>query len=79
MSPRASSRASRRVAVPKAKNDIYTALLAIALGAIITACILLGIEMNRYGWKVKPSALEQGVQAVSNLAALDCQQLPPAG
>ena len=67
MSPRASSRASRRVAVPKAKNDIFTALLAISLGALIAACVLLGIEMNRYGWKVKPSDTQHAARAVSAL------------
>jgi hypothetical protein len=33
---------------------VYVALLAIALGALIVACILLALEMNRYQWKVTP-------------------------
>ena len=47
---------SRRVAVPKPKSDVYVALLAIALGALIVACVLLALEMNRYQWKVTPKA-----------------------
>ncbi len=50
-SPQASS---RRVAVAKPKNDIYVALLAIALGAVIIACILLAMEMSNYEWSVNP-------------------------
>jgi len=79
VSPRASSRASRRVAVPKAKNDIYTALLAISLGALIAACVLLGLEMNRYGWKVKPSATDRTLQAAAALAASDLPAQLPVG
>ena len=45
---------SRRIAVPKPKSDVYVALLAISLGALIVACILLALEMNRYQWKVTP-------------------------
>ena len=47
---------SRRIAVPKPKSDVYVALLAISLGALIVACILLALEMNRYQWKVTPKA-----------------------
>ena len=43
---------SRRVAVAKPKNDIYVALLAIALGAVIIACIMLAMEMSNYEWSV---------------------------
>lgn len=45
---------SRRIAVPKPKSDVYVALLAISLGALIVACVLLALELNRYQWKVKP-------------------------
>ena len=47
---------SRRVAVAKPKSDVYVALLAISLGALIVACILLALEMNNYQWKVTPKA-----------------------
>jgi hypothetical protein len=43
-------------------------LLAISLGALIAACVLLGIEMNRYGWKVKPSDSQRATQAASHWA-----------
>lgn len=45
---------SRRVAIAKPKNDIYVALLGIALGAVIIACILLAMEMSNYEWSVNP-------------------------
>ena len=45
---------SRRVAIAKPKNDIFVALLAIAVGAMVIACILLALEMNNYEWSVKP-------------------------
>ena len=45
---------SRRVAIAKPKNDIYVALLGIALGAVIIACILLAMEMSNYEWNVNP-------------------------
>ena len=45
---------SRRVAIAKPKNDIYVALLGIALGAVIVACILLAMEMSNYEWTVNP-------------------------
>ena len=45
---------SRRVAIAKPKNDIYVALLGIALGAVLIACILLMLEMSDYEWTVNP-------------------------
>jgi hypothetical protein len=45
---------SRRVAIAKPKNDIYVALLGIALGAVAIACILLAMEMSNYEWNVNP-------------------------
>ena len=45
---------SRRVAIAKPKNDIYVALLGIAVGALIIACILLMMEMSKYEWNVNP-------------------------
>ena len=54
MSPRGSSRAGRRVAVAKPKNDVYVGLLGIALLALIAACILMAMELGKYDWKVKP-------------------------
>ena len=56
MSRLGSSPAGRRVAVAKPKNDIYVALLAITLGALILACVFLALEMNKYEWKITPNA-----------------------
>jgi len=47
---------SRRVAIAKPKNDVFVALLGIALGAVIVACILLAMEMSKYEWSVTPKA-----------------------
>lgn len=47
--------ADRGVVVPKAKPNIYTALLAISLVAIITGIVLLSMELGRYNWKLKPT------------------------
>jgi hypothetical protein len=46
---------SRGVLVPKPKADIYTALLGIALAAILLGILCLCLEMNRYNWDVKPA------------------------
>jgi hypothetical protein len=37
------------VLVPKPKSNIYTALLGIALAAIVIACLLLVFEISEYG------------------------------
>ena len=47
--------ADRGVVVPKARPNIYTALLAISLIAIITGIVLLSMELGRYNWKLKPT------------------------
>jgi hypothetical protein len=47
--------ADRGVVVPKARPNIYTALLAISLLAIITGIVLLSMELGRYNWKIKPA------------------------
>jgi hypothetical protein len=44
------------VLVQAPKSDIYVALLGIALGAIVMACLLMLLMLNRYGWSVKVSA-----------------------
>ena len=45
---------SRRVAIAKPKNDIFVVLMAIAVAAVIVACVLLAVEMNNYEWSVTP-------------------------
>ncbi len=55
---RGAAAAQRRpgVLVQSPKSDIYVALLGIALGAILMACLLMLLMLNRYGWSVKVSA-----------------------
>jgi len=43
--------------VQSPKSDIYVALLAIALGAMVVGCLFLILVWNRYEFKVKPTAL----------------------
>lgn len=47
---------ARGVYVQAPKSDIYVVMLAISLGAILLGCLLLGLVMNRYDFKIKPTA-----------------------
>lgn len=68
--------ASRRVAIAKPKNDIYVALLAIALFAVLMGCVLLFLEWNEYGRSTKvtqsatPSVHTQLVHSGSSATAV---------
>ena len=55
---RGSTATQRRpgVLVQAPKSDIYVALLGLALAAILLACLLMLLMLNRYGWSVKVSA-----------------------
>jgi hypothetical protein len=44
---------SRGVVVEKPKADIYTAMLAVALVAILIACLCLYLEMRTYDFNFK--------------------------
>lgn len=46
----------RAVVIQKPKANIYTALLALSLVAIIIGCICLGAELNAYQWDFKGKA-----------------------
>ena len=52
------SAAPRRpgVLVQAPKSDIYVVLLGVSLGAIVLACLLMALMLNRYSWSVKVSA-----------------------
>ena len=54
MSPQSSSNIAGEV-VQKQKTNVYTVMLIISFFAIVTACVLLYIELTRYGsypwWK----------------------------
>jgi hypothetical protein len=60
---------SRRVAIAKAKNDIFVVLLSIAVGAMVVACILLALEMNSYEWSVKAKVRLDSPQPVRVMGA----------
>jgi len=44
------------VYVQAPQSDIFVVMLGISLGAILLGCLLLGLVMNRYDFKVKPTA-----------------------
>lgn len=43
----------RQVMVPKAKSDIYVALLGVSLGAMLIGMLLLALVLRRYDWQTK--------------------------
>jgi hypothetical protein len=43
--------------VAKPKPDAYTALLGIALGAILVGILCLCLEMSRYDWDYKATGM----------------------
>ncbi len=47
---------ARGVYVQAPKSDVYVVLLGISLGAILLGCLFLGLVMNRYDFKTKPTA-----------------------
>jgi hypothetical protein len=44
------------VLVQAPKSDVYVILLGVSLAAIVLACLLMALMLNRYGWSVKVSA-----------------------
>ena len=61
MSPPASTaNQPRGIVVQKPKADIYTALLGIALAAILLAILCLCLELSRYDWERKATASQPG-------------------
>lgn len=53
MSQADSTDTPRGVYVQKPKADIYTVMLAIALVAILVACVCLFLEMRAYNYDIK--------------------------
>jgi hypothetical protein len=51
--PAAAPAPSRGVVVEKPKADIYTAMLAVSLVAILIACLCLYLEMRTYDFNFK--------------------------
>ena len=76
--------ASRRpgVFVQAPKSDIFVAMLGVALGAILLACVLMLMILWRYDFKVnsKLAARDSGVQNLSIAArsAVIAASFPPA-
>ena len=48
----------RAVVVQKPRANVYTAMLALALVAIIVGCICLSAELNAYAWDTKAAAFQ---------------------
>jgi hypothetical protein len=53
------------VLVQSPKSDIYVAMLGIALGAIIIACLLMTILFSKYSFSTKVSGLMAPSQAAT--------------
>ena len=66
-SGRSSSAAPRRpgVLVQSPKSDIFVAMLGIALGAIVIACILMIILFSKYSFSTKVSGLVAPAQVAT--------------
>jgi hypothetical protein len=45
------------VLVQAPKSDIYVALLGISLAALVLACLLMLLMLNRYSWSVKVASV----------------------
>jgi len=60
---------ARGVYVQSPKSDIFVVMLAISLGAILFGCLLLTLVMNRYDFKIKPTAMNAGPARVLALTA----------
>jgi hypothetical protein len=53
-----SPQAPRTVVLQKPRANVYTALLALALVAIIIGCACLAAELNAYNWDFKAGAYQ---------------------
>jgi len=50
MSPQGSEKKSKSSPAP----DVYVGLLFVAVAALITGCIFLYFELEKYGWQMAP-------------------------
>ncbi|MFO0961252.1 MAG: hypothetical protein U0800_28050 [Isosphaeraceae bacterium] len=53
----------RGIYVSKPKNDIYVALLGVALGSLLLGCLFLALYMGKHDFKIKAAALPAALQA----------------
>jgi hypothetical protein len=56
------------VLVRRPKASIYTALLGIALLALVFSCLLLVLELSRYSFQIKPPNLRSAVPGVTSVS-----------
>lgn len=70
-----SAPAARGVYVQAPKSDIYVVLLGISLGAILLGCLLLALVLNRYDFKLKPTAMLRPPAPNSALAVAPSENL----
>ena len=68
--PVSSSERPQGVLVRRPRTSIYTVLLMIALVAIMFSCLLLVIEMAKYGFQWKPPANLSLIVPVSSTEVL---------
>ena len=60
----APARGGGRVLVQAPRSDVYVAMLAVALGAMILGCLLLVLKLNEYEFELKASAVTPSARAV---------------
>ena len=53
MSPRDSEKKTKSSGASPAP-DVYVGLLFVAVAALITGCIFLALELEKYGWQAGP-------------------------
>jgi hypothetical protein len=65
--PDSSSDRPRGVLVRRPKTSIYTALLGIALLALVFSCLLLVLELWRYDFQINPPSSLRSAMVGANL------------
>jgi hypothetical protein len=53
------------VLVRREQTSIYTVLLMITLGAVLLGCLIMILELWRYGFQYKPPKLRSEVRPVT--------------
>lgn len=57
--------AGRGVYLQKPKNDIYVALLGVALGSLLLGCLFLALYMGKHDFKIKAAARPTAIKAIA--------------
>lgn len=71
MSPPDLTDRPRGIVVQKPRSDIYTALLAVGLTALILGIVMLVLEMNKFDWDIKASKVPRTAAAEQSIAWLE--------